>query len=130
MLIPAAGTPHLLVIPEGLPPGDHLRTLVRDARATAIALTGEAWLSTPGIRPETLLHIPLDDLARPADDPQRKEAILTTGVGITPDGPTTVLKISMIERGPFGASVLQPVALAETGPRTDGTATYLASLLI
>ena len=65
LLIPADGAPHLLVMPQGCPQDDHLRALVRRTRATAIALTGEVWMSEPGIRPETLLHMPMDDLARP-----------------------------------------------------------------
>jgi len=130
MLIPTDGAPHLCVLPQGLPQDDHLRDLVRHVGATAIALTGEVWVSEPGIRPETLLRMPLDDLARPEDDPQRQEAILTTGVGITPNGPTTVLNISMIEPDASGSSVLRPVSQAGTGLRTDGTAAYLTSLLI
>jgi hypothetical protein len=131
LLIPADGAPTLAVIPEGLPGDDQLRAFVQRAGATAIALTGEAWVSTPGIRPATLRGMPLDDLPRPKDDPQRRDAIVTLGVGNTPNGPTTVLNISMIESGAgTHGTTLRTVSQAEADLRTDDTAAFLASLLL
>lgn len=128
LLIPVIGPGTLYILPEGMPPAQVLAALVRQASAVGIALSGEVWESAPGINGPTLLGMPFADMPQPSTDPNRREALLTTAVGLGPNGSHKLLRHTRIERLPDG-TILNPAVDLKTKIRTDGVAALLTLAL-
>lgn len=107
--IPDTGAARLVAMPNGVI--DHAQTaaIARTDRPSAILLTGESWLGTTTIAAEKAAKLPLDDLPRPSEQPDRQEVILTRGVGRGPDGGLLhAMRTILITRSVFGTQ-LQPL---------------------
>lgn len=137
MLLPDRGEPTYVVLPTGTPktPGGRaeLRHRARQAGAVAAAITAEAWLHVPSIRPEQLPNTPIADLPRPAEAAadDRTEAISTSAWWPTaPDGPLGLQRTSIITRTAFGPVFTpDPRDQLVHSPGGGGLAAFLTNLL-
>jgi hypothetical protein len=127
--IPASGPETLILLPQGLAPQPVLEQIARETRAVAFVFTSEAWVSLPGLSPEAIAALPLEDLPDPERDPNRIEAIITTAVGLGPDrSPLLLTRRSRIQRSETGTS-LGPAVDGAFGTYRDRADTVLAAAL-
>ena len=122
--VPEHGQPTLQVLLGGTPPAtnDAART-ARELGAVALILTAEAWgMFMPT---EKAARLPTADRPRPAESPDRYEAIVTTAVRA--DG-LTVLRETRITTGAFGRT-LAPSQLSDPGQNPDGLAAWMHEVL-
>lgn len=130
LFLPADGPATLAAMTDGIPQPHLLEAMARASRAVAILTTGEVWVSVPALPAEVMASIPLEHLPRPSQDPNRTEAIITTAVGIGPDGsPIHLTRTSRIWRTSHG-SMIQTAFDGAPGIRLDRAAEALAAALI
>lgn len=124
-----SGTARLVVMPSGVIDREQTADIARTDRPAAILLTGEFWLGSATIPVEATKKLPLDDIPRPSQQPDRREVISTFGVGRAPDGGLLhVMRTTLILRTVFGTQ-LTPFDLGPEAEREDDYAAFLASLL-
>jgi hypothetical protein len=127
LFLPDDGPATLAAVNDGIPQPHLLEAM---ARAVAILTTGEVWVSVPGLPAEVMAAIPAEHLPRPSQDPNRTEAIITTAVGIGPDGtPIHLTRTSRIWRTSHG-SMIQTAFDGAPGIRLDRASDALAAALI
>jgi hypothetical protein len=130
LFLPTDGPGTLAALTDGIPQPQPLEAMARAARAVAILTTGEVWISAPGLPAEVMAAMPAADLPRPSQDPNRTEAIVTTAVGIGPDGtPLHLTRTSRIWRTSCG-SMIQRAVDGVPGVRLDHAADAFAAALI
>ena len=127
--IPDGGTARLVEMPEGVIDREQTAQIARTDRPSAILLTGESWLGSVTIPVEAAKKLPIDDIPRPSQQPERREVISTFGVGRAPEGALLhVARTTLILRTVFGAQLL-PFDFDPDAEREDDYAAFLASLL-
>jgi hypothetical protein len=127
VLLPEDEPASLIMLPAGIPdPAGAALLAAYAARlgATAGILAGEVWIAVPGLSAEVLLALPDQDVPRPAEFEDKREAILTTASW--PAAGSVTRLVTMIERTALGTT-LRP------GPCPAGldlgAAAFLAALL-
>ena len=127
--IPNAGAARLVAMPNGVIDREQTAAIARTDRPSAILLTGESWLGSVTIAAKTAAGMPLADIPRPSEQPDRCEVISTRGVGRAHDGRLLhTARTTLILRNAFGTQ-LEPFDFAPDVERGDDYAAFLASLL-
>ncbi|WP_194894153.1 hypothetical protein [Catenulispora pinisilvae] len=127
--IPNAGAARLVAMPNGVIDRDQTAEIARTDRPSAILLTGESWMGSVTVPALTAARLPLDDIPRPSEQLERREVIVTRGVGRGPDGGLLhAMQTTLILRTVFGTQLL-PFDLDPDVGREDDYAAFLASLL-
>lgn len=127
--IPDAGVARLVAMPNGVIDRDQTAEIARTDRPSAILLTGESWMGSVTVPASTAARLPLDDIPRPSEQPERREVIVTRGVGRDIGGGLLhAMRATLILRSVFGAQLL-PFDLEPDAERDDDFAAFLAGLL-
>ncbi|ACU72920.1 hypothetical protein Caci_4055 [Catenulispora acidiphila DSM 44928] len=127
--IPDAGTARLVEMPQGVIDREQTAQIARTDRPSAILLAGESWMGSVTIPVEAAKKLPIDDIPRPSQQPDRREVISTFGVGRAHDGSSLhVMRATLILRTVFGTQLV-PFDLNPDAEREDDYAAFLASLL-
>jgi len=123
------GTARLVAMPQGVIDRAQTAEIARTDRPSAIVLTGEFWLGSVTIPATTAAGMPLADIPRPSEQPDRREAIATRGIGRGPDGGLLhTTRTTLILRSVFGTQ-LEPFEIPPDADRDDDYGAFLASLL-
>lgn len=123
------GTARLVAMPQGVIDREQTAEIARTDRPSAIVLTGESWLGSVTVPASAAVRLPMDDLPRPSEQPDRREVIATRGVGRGPDGGLIhAMRTTLILRSVFGTQ-LSPFDLEPDADREDDYAAFLAGLL-
>ncbi|MFD0635530.1 hypothetical protein ACFQ9X_32240 [Catenulispora yoronensis] len=116
-------------MPNGVVDREQTAQIARTEQPAAILLAGESWLGSVTIPAEAAKQLPLGDIPRPSEQPERREVISTFGVGRRPDGGLLhVARATLVLRTVFGAQLV-PFGLDPDAEREDDYAASLASLL-
>ena len=127
--IPDAGLARLVAMPNGVIDHEQTAQIARTDCPSAILLTGEFWMGSVTIPLEAAKKLSIDDIPRPAQQPERREVISTFGVGRGPNGALLrVARTTLILRTVFGAQLV-PFDFGPDAEREDDYAAFLAGLL-
>lgn len=122
------GASRLIAMPHGMIDEDRIAEHARAVRPTAILLTAEVWIGSSTLSAEKAARLPLDDIPRPSEQQDRREAIVTRAVARTPDGRLIhAVRSHLIVRKEVGVQ-LKPFDAVPDDDRTDGLAAFLATL--
>lgn len=125
----ADGTSRLIDMPDGMIDQERIANHARAVQPAAILYSAEVWVGSSTLPVEKAARLPLDDVPRPSEQPERTEAIVTRAVARTPDGRLVhAVRAHLIVRKEVGVQ-LKPFDAFPDGDRTDGLSALLATLL-
>ncbi|WP_194913232.1 hypothetical protein [Catenulispora rubra] len=128
--VPGSGGARLVPMPEGAIDHDLIAQLARADRPSAVLFTGEFWVGTVTVPAGAAAKLSMDDLPRPSEQADRREAIVTRAVGRAPSGGLLHAQhVTHILRTVFGPVQLIPFQLDPAAERSDDFGAFLAALL-
>lgn len=119
----------LIAMPDGMIDEGRIAEHARAVQPAAILYSAEVWLGSSTLPVAKVARLPLDDIPRPSEQPERAEAIVTRAVARTPDGRLVhAVRSHLIVRKDVGVQ-LKPFDTLPDEHRTDGLSAFLATLV-
>ena len=129
LLIPGDGAPRLIDMPHGMIDVNRIAEHAHATRPSAILLSAEVWIGSSTLPIEKAARLPLDDVPRPSEQHDRREAIVTRAIARAADGGLMRAdRAHLIVRKDVGVQLKPLAALPDEG-RTDGLSAFLATLI-
>jgi hypothetical protein len=117
-------------MPDGMIDEARIAEHARAVQPAAILYSAEVWLGFSTLPAAKAARLPLDDIPRPSEQPERTEAIVTHAVGRTPGGRLVhAVRSHLIVRKDIGVQ-LKPLDVLPDEHRADGLGAFLATLLL